>query len=71
MITRSNSTSPKGFRRRSLIDQVGGVPAWSKKWYEETGAGLDESRLEVSPGSGPLHDRYCRCEPPYRLQTQP
>lgn len=43
----------EGISRRSLIDQVGFVPAWSKKWYEETGAGLDESRLEVSPGSGP------------------
>lgn len=39
--------------RRSLIDQVGFVPAWSKKWYEETGARLDESRLITSPGSGP------------------
>lgn len=43
----------EGISRRSLIDQVGFVPAWSKKWYEETGAGLDESRLDVSPGSGP------------------
>ncbi|MEO0937773.1 MAG: extracellular solute-binding protein [Pseudomonadota bacterium] len=43
----------EGITRRSLIDQVGFVPAWSKTWYEETGAGLDESRLEVSPGSGP------------------
>jgi len=42
-----------GISRRSLIDQVGGVPAWSKKWYEETGARLDESRLMTSPGSGP------------------
>lgn len=42
-----------GISRRSLIDQVGFVPAWSKKWYEETGARLNESRLEVSPGSGP------------------
>lgn len=40
-----------GISRRSLIDQVGFVPAWSKKWYEETGAGLNESRLNVSPGS--------------------
>lgn len=39
--------------RRSLVEVVGGVPAWSKKWYEETGAQLDESRLETSPGSGP------------------
>jgi len=38
--------------RRSLIELVGGIPAWSKKWYEETGLGLDESRMEVSPGSG-------------------
>lgn len=42
-----------GISRRSLIDQVGTVPVWSRKWYEETGARLDESRLEVSPGSGP------------------
>ena len=39
--------------RRSLIDQVGGVPVWSKKWFEETGARIDEPRLETSPGSGP------------------
>ncbi len=43
----------EGISRRSLIDQVGNVPAWSKKWYEESGARLDESRLEASPGSGP------------------
>lgn len=42
----------EGVSRRSLIEQVGGVPAWSKKWYEDTGARLDESRLETSPGSG-------------------
>lgn len=42
-----------GISRRSLIEQVGGIPAWSKKWYEETGARLDESRLKTSPGSGP------------------
>ena len=41
-----------GISRRSLIEQVGFVPAWSKKWYEETGAKLNESRLEISPGSG-------------------
>lgn len=43
----------EGISRRSLIDQVGFVPAWSKKWYKETGAKLNESRLDVSPGSGP------------------
>ncbi|WP_299208819.1 extracellular solute-binding protein [uncultured Tateyamaria sp.] len=41
-----------GISRRSLIEQVGGVPAWSRKWYEETGAKLNESRLDISPGSG-------------------
>ncbi|MEP2921893.1 extracellular solute-binding protein [Sulfitobacter sp.] len=43
----------EGLSRRSMIEQVGFVPAWSKKWYEESGARLDESRLETSPGSGP------------------
>ncbi|QYX56398.1 extracellular solute-binding protein [Roseovarius sp. SCSIO 43702] len=43
----------EGISRRSLIDQVGTVPVWSKDWYEETGARLDEPRMEVSPGSGP------------------
>jgi microcin C transport system substrate-binding protein len=48
-----------GISRRSLIDQVGFVTVWSKKWYEETGARLDESRLEISPGSGPyVLDNY-------------
>jgi len=39
--------------RRSLIDQVGGTPVFSKAWFEKTGARLDEPRLETSPGSGP------------------
>lgn len=43
----------EGISRRSLIDQVGGVPVWSQRWFEESGARLDESRLETSPGSGP------------------
>ena len=42
-----------GISRRSLIDQVGTVPVFSRKWFENTGAGLDESRLKTSPGSGP------------------
>lgn len=45
-------TFAEGISRRSLIDQVGGVPVWSKKWFEETGARLDEPRLDTSPGSG-------------------
>ncbi|MCB1396416.1 MAG: ABC transporter substrate-binding protein [Rhodobacter sp.] len=42
-----------GISRRSLIDQVGSTPVFSHRWFEETGARLDESRLETSPGSGP------------------
>ncbi len=39
--------------RRSLISQVGATSVWSKAWFEETGARLDEPRMETSPGSGP------------------
>ncbi len=39
--------------RRSLIDQVGATPVFSQAWFDRTGARLDESRLETSPGSGP------------------
>jgi microcin C transport system substrate-binding protein len=46
-------TFATGISRRSLIDQVGSVPVFSKKWYEETGSRLDESRMEISPGSAP------------------
>ncbi|KAA2313011.1 ABC transporter substrate-binding protein [Pseudooceanicola sediminis] len=45
--------------RRSLIDQVGATTVFSKKWFEETGARLDEPRFETSPGSGPyMLDSY-------------
>jgi len=46
-------TFADGISRRSLIDQVGGTPVFSQAWYEETGARLDESRMDISPGSGP------------------
>jgi microcin C transport system substrate-binding protein len=46
-------TFAEGISRRSLIDQVGGVPVWSQRWFEETGARLDEPRLEAPVGSGP------------------
>ena len=46
-------TFREGISRRSLIDQVGATPVFSQRWFEETGARLDESRLETSPGSGP------------------
>ncbi len=45
--------------RRSLIDQVGSTPVFPKHWYDETGARLDEPRLEAAPGSGPYQlDSY-------------
>ena len=45
--------------RRNLISQAGGTPVWSKAWYERTGARLDETQLEISPGSGPyMLDSY-------------
>ena len=37
---------------RGRITQMGAFPVMSKAWFEETGARLDESSLEVSPGSG-------------------
>ncbi|ETX15471.1 peptide ABC transporter substrate-binding protein [Roseivivax halodurans JCM 10272] len=43
----------EGVSRRSLVDQVGGTPVFQKKWFDDTGARLDESRLETPPGSGP------------------
>lgn len=46
-------TFAEGISRRSLIDQVGSTPVFPRKWYEETGARLDESRLAHPPGSGP------------------
>ncbi len=39
--------------RKNLISQAGGTPVWSKAWYEKTGARLDKSQDEISPGSGP------------------
>ncbi|MEM6940680.1 MAG: extracellular solute-binding protein [Pseudomonadota bacterium] len=41
-----------GISRRSLIDQVGGVPVWQKKWFEENEASLKDSWMETPPGSG-------------------
>lgn len=46
-------TFADGISRRSLIDQVGGTPVFPRAWYEETGARLDEPRLDAAPGSGP------------------
>jgi microcin C transport system substrate-binding protein len=45
-------TFTEGVPRRGLIPVMGGLPAFPKHWYEETGAKLDESRLEIGPGTG-------------------
>ncbi|MEO9824996.1 MAG: extracellular solute-binding protein [Paracoccaceae bacterium] len=45
-------TFKEGVPRRSLIAVMGGLPAFPKHWYEQTGAKLDESRLEIGPGTG-------------------
>ena len=39
--------------RRDAIPIVGGLPVKSKAWFEQTGAKLDESRMEPAIGSGP------------------
>ena len=44
-------TFKDGVPRRSLISTMGSLPAFPKHWYEETGARLDESRLEIGPGT--------------------
>ncbi len=37
---------------RGRIDQMAGAIVMQKKWFEETGARLDESRMENAPGTG-------------------
>ncbi|MHC0052387.1 extracellular solute-binding protein [Actibacterium sp. D379-3] len=45
--------------RDGLISQMGSNPVMSKKWFEDTGARLDESSLDQVMGSGPyLLDSY-------------
>jgi microcin C transport system substrate-binding protein len=39
--------------KRDAIPIVGGLPVMSKAWFEQTGARLDESRMEIAIGSGP------------------
>lgn len=40
------------FSPNDTISQAGAIPVFSKAWYEETGARLDESRFEPGPGTG-------------------
>jgi microcin C transport system substrate-binding protein len=39
--------------RNGLIGQAGSTLVMQKKWFEDTGARLDEKRNETSPGTGP------------------
>ncbi|MDJ1017202.1 MAG: extracellular solute-binding protein [Paracoccaceae bacterium] len=39
--------------RREVISFAGGTPVFSKAWFEETGARIDESTLEPFMGTGP------------------
>jgi len=43
----------EGISRRSLVEVVGGVPVWSKAWFEETGIQLSETWTQPPLGSGP------------------
>jgi len=44
---------------RDRVQVVAGLPVMSAKWFADTGAVLDESRLEPGLGSGPYQlDRY-------------
>ncbi len=45
--------------RRDAIESVGGLPVFSKKWFIDNNAGLDESRFEPALGTGAyVLDRY-------------
>ena len=46
-------TFTEGIPRKTLISQAGSTIVFSKDWFEETGARLDEPFLEVPVGSGP------------------
>jgi len=52
-------TVAEGAPSSDAFGLAGGVPVWSKAWYEATGARLDEPRFDISPGSGPyMLDSY-------------
>lgn len=51
--TRVKFTFREGIPRKGLISQAGASIVFPQAWFEETGARLDESRLEFAPGSGP------------------
>ncbi|EYD74511.1 Oligopeptide ABC transporter, periplasmic oligopeptide-binding protein OppA [Rubellimicrobium mesophilum DSM 19309] len=41
------------FSPQDTIPQAAATPVFSKAWYDRTGARLDESRFDISPGTGP------------------
>jgi microcin C transport system substrate-binding protein len=45
-------TVAEGAEPKDAFSLAGGTPVWSSAWFESTGARLDETSLEVSPGSG-------------------
>ncbi|MFV0360057.1 extracellular solute-binding protein [Tropicimonas sp.] len=52
-------TFRQGVPRKGLISQAGATIVFPKHWFDETGARLDESRMEIPPGSGPYQlDSY-------------
>ncbi len=46
-------TLAEGAEPRVAFGVAGGTPVFSQAWYESTGARLDQSSMEVGPGSGP------------------
>ncbi len=44
---------PDAPKRDAIQDAGFSVPIFSQKWFEETGARIDESRMEAAIGSGP------------------
>lgn len=51
--TRVKFTFSPDYSPTDTVGQAGATPVFSQAWYEETGARLDESRLDPGPGSGP------------------
>ena len=50
---KNNFYFKKDAPRRDRIETAGGLPIFSKKWFVDNQAKLDESRLEPALGSGP------------------
>ena len=64
-------TFADGVPRKDLISQAGGVPVFSKAWFERTGAKLSEPHDGDLAGLGSLHAGQLRDQPAHHLQAQP